>query len=190
MNEFAIDKFLTQEQETAIEKLTTASNFPWFFSAGTVLPEDIAENPYIIPLGINPPQFVHQIDLQKCSYIDLIAPVLNTLATEFQTNISVIKIKFNLLTKWGSDQHHFPHTDIDQTDDCFTAIYYVTNTDGPTYLFDQFGPKTSDQLSVKTMIGPQKGKMAVFKADRFHASSSPTESEYRIVLNIVFKVNY
>lgn len=187
MNEFSIEKFLTADQEDSIEKLVTDPTFPWFLSVGTVLPEDVSDNPFIVPVGLNPPQFIHRIDLETCSFIDVIAPILNALATEFQTNISIVRMKFNLLMKGETNQFHFPHTDVDETDDCFTAIYYVTNSDGSTYLFDQFGPKSSDDVTVKSVLQPEKGKLAVFRADRFHASSSPIESDFRVVLNVVFK---
>jgi hypothetical protein len=163
-------------------------NFPWFYSAGTVLPEDAKDNPFIIAKGKNPFQFIHRIDLENCPYVDVLAPILNTLATEFQGNISIVRMKFNMLTRGKSSEFHFPHTDVDETDDCYTAIYYVNETDGATHIFDQFGPKESDEVSVRTVIEPQKGKLAIFRADRFHASSSPIDSDYRIVLNIVMKV--
>lgn len=189
MNEFAVEKFLSDEQEDAILNLTTDPNFPWFFSQGTVLPEDVKDNQFIIAQGLNPFQFIHRINLENCPYIDTIAPVLNMIASEFQQNISVVRMKFNMLTNADSSEFHFPHTDVDETDDCYTAIYYVNGADGSTYLFDQFGPKQSDEVTIKSVVEPQKGKMVIFRADRFHASSSPVESDIRIVLNVVFKVN-
>lgn len=188
MNEFIIDKFLSDEAENDILSLTTDSNFTWFFSSGTVLPEDLKDNPFIIPIGLNPFQFIHRIDIQNCSYSGLLAPILNTIATEFETNIQIIRMKFNMLTKYNSQQHHYPHTDVDETDDCYTAIYYVNDSDGDTYLFEEFVPKEKDEVVVKSTIPPKKGKLVIFRADRFHASSSPMESNYRIVLNVVFRI--
>jgi thiol-disulfide isomerase/thioredoxin len=189
MNEFAIDKFLSDEQEDAILNLTTDPNFPWFYSAGTVLPEDAKDNPFIIAKGKNPFQFIHRIDLENCPFVDVLAPILNTLASEFNRNISIVRMKFNMLTRGKSSEFHFPHTDVDEMDDCYTAIYYVNEADGATHLFDQFGPKESDEVTIKATSEPKKGKVVVFRADRFHASSSPVDSDCRIVLNIVFKVS-
>lgn len=188
MTEFAVDNFLSDEQEDAILSLTTDPNFPWFYSAGTVIPDDIKDNPFIITKGDNPFQFIHQVDLKNCPYVGIISPVLDFLAQEFQKNMSIVKIKFNMLTRGVSNEFHFPHTDVDEADDCYTAIYYVNDVDGPTYLFNEFGPKDIDDLTIRSTIQPQKGKLAVFKANRFHASSSPIDSDIRIILNIVFKV--
>lgn len=188
MDEFLTDKFLSDEQEDAILKLTTDPRFPWFYSAGTILPEDVNENPFIVAKGDNPFQFIHWVNLKNCPYINVIAPVLDTLAQEFQSNMSIVKMKFNMLTRGTSKEFHFPHTDVDETDDCYTAIYYVNDADGPTYLFNEFGPKETDDVTIKSVVEPQKGKLAIFKANRFHASSSPIESDFRIVLNIVFKI--
>jgi len=189
MNESLFQNFLTNEQEDAIESLVTDARFPWFFSTGTVLPKDVVNNPCVVIDGLNPPQFIHPINLNTFPHVNIIKPILDFLAIEFQTNISIIRMKFNLLMKRESDQYHLPHTDIDDIDNCFTAIYYVTESDGHTYLFNEFSPKSSEEVTIKSQILPEKGKLAIFHADRFHSSSSPVNSEYRIVLNVVFKPN-
>ena len=189
MDSFTIDQFLTENQEDAIFTLVTNPTFPWFFQNGTILHQDTKEtNEYIHIKGSNPPQFTHTIDLENCQYIDLIAPILNTIVTEMNTNIQIIKMKFNLLYKSADSSFHFPHTDVDDLDEnIYTSIYYVNDSDGDTYLFNQKGPKTSEELTIKTQITPSKGKLAVFDAVQFHSSSSPIKSDYRIVLNTVFK---
>jgi hypothetical protein len=69
-----------------------------------------------------------------------------------------------------------------------TAIYYVNNTDGDTYIFNEKVPKQKDGVSVYETVTPKKGKMLVFNSNQFHASSSPINNNIRLVLNIVFKV--
>jgi hypothetical protein len=189
MDSFTIDHFLTEDQENAIFSLTTNPMFPWFFQNGTILQRDATEeNEYIHTKGSNPPQFTHTIDLENCRYIEVIAPILNAIAVEMNGNIQIIKMKFNLLYKSGDGSFHFPHTDVDELDgNIYTSIYYVNDSDGDTYLFNQKGPRTSEELSIKTRITPSKGKMVVFDAVQFHSSSSPIKSDYRIVLNTVFK---
>jgi hypothetical protein len=189
MNEYIIENFLDENQENLIEEMVINPDFHWDLMPGNILPPDIKDNPFIIPVGLNPPQFIHRINIDKYPYNDLLSPILKTLAIEFESDIYIIGAKFNLLTKSDSNQFHFPRTNVYETNNVYTAIYYVTDSDGPTYLFDQFGPKESDEVTIKTTIEPQKGKLAIFKADRFHASSSPVESDIRIVLNIVFKTH-
>ena len=187
-NEFVSDNIVSEDQINAIEKLTTNSRFSWNYCAGTILPDDVDENPYVIPKGENPLQFTHTVNLKNCPYINIISPVLNAIALQFESNLQIIKVKFNLLTKSLSNQYHLPHTDIDEGDDCYSSIYYVNESDGDTYLFNEFGPKESNDVSIRSHISPQKGSLVVFNARRFHASSSPVNNDTRIIMNIVFKV--
>jgi hypothetical protein len=190
IDEFAFDNCISEDQQNAILDLTTHSNFSWNFAKGTILPKDVENNPYVIQSGINPFQFTHIINLQDCPYVDILIPIADALTTNFNSNIQVIKAKFNLLTQSNNSQYHLPHTDIDDgIDDCYTALYYVNSADGDTYLFNEFGPKTSDNVTLRTKITPEKGKLVIFKANRFHSSSSPVNSDVRIVMNVVFKIN-
>jgi len=188
-NEFALENIVSDEEAAAIENLTTHSQFPWNYCAGTILPKDVDENPYVIPNGGNPFQFTHTVNLENCPYVDTIRPVLNAIATQFESNLQIIKVKFNLLTRSTSADYHLPHTDIDEGEDCYSSIYYVNESDGDTYLFNEFGPKESNDISIRSQVSPQKGKLVVFDARRFHASSSPIHNDVRIIMNVVFKVN-
>jgi hypothetical protein len=188
-NEFALENIVSDEEADAIENLTTHPQFPWNYCAGTILPKDVDENPYVIPTGGNPFQFTHTVNLENCPYIDTIRPVLNAIATHFGSNLQIIKVKFNLLTQSSSSDYHLPHTDIDEGENCYSSIYYVNESDGDTYLFNEFGPKESNDISIRSQVSPQKGKLVVFDARRFHASSSPIDNDVRIIMNVVFKVN-
>jgi len=187
-NEFVIKDVIGQEQADILENLTKDPNFPWFFCPGTILPEDIKDNPRIVQSGSNPFQFTHSVDTNKSPYINAFAPVLNAIATEFGNNIQIARVKCNLLTKTTDDSYSLPHTDIDNTDDWYSAIYYINDSDGDTYLFNEFGPKQSEEVTVRSRVSPQKNKLLVFDANRFHASSSPINNDIRIIMNVVFRV--
>jgi len=187
---FTLVNFLTEDQENAIYNLVTDCRFPWSYYEGTILPSDYMKtNDYIIMQGINPPQFSHFAKIEDCFYIDLISPLLNTLASYYNTNLQIMKLKFNLLHKNTDSTHHFAHTDVDELNDNIkTAIYYINDSDGDTYIFNEKAPKQKDEVTVYKTITPEKGKMLVFNSNIFHASSSPIHNNIRLVLNIVFKV--
>lgn len=189
---FTLENFLSEEQENSIHKLITDYTFPWSYYVGTILPSDYTyTNDCIVTQGINPPQFSHFVKIESCPYIEIISPILNTLAGYFNTKIQIMKMKFNLLHKNSDATHHYPHTDVDElNDDIKTAIYYVNDSDGDTYLFNEKAPKQSENVTVYKTITPKKGKMLVFNSNQFHASSSPINNDIRLVLNIVFKVCY
>mgnify|MGYP000314676583 CR=1 FL=1 len=181
MNSYVIENFLTEEQEQKIHNLTLDPNFSWFYTPGTIV--EIIEGKQVkavFDVGINPYQFVHPVNLSQCKYIETIAPVMNQLSVEFQSNIRILRCKFNFLPKNSDNTYHYPHVD-DSEQNVYTAIYYVNDSDGDTYFFDE-------DLNVTNTITPKKGRMVLFDSNKFHSSSSPINSEYRIVMNTVFKL--
>ena len=188
MNSYFIENFITEEQENKIEQLTIDPNFPWFYMPATIVDvESGIESNTVHQKGINPFQFVHLLDLnakenffpRKANFIDVITPVLNHLAIEVNSNIRVLRCKFNFLPKNTDPSYHYPHVDVSD-EDVITAIYYVNDSDGDTYFFD-------NELNITKKITPKKGRMVLFNSNKFHSSSSPIHNEYRIVINIVFK---
>jgi hypothetical protein len=185
-----IENCINLNQQNDLKEFVTNYRFPWSYYSGTILPTDVTyQNDCIVQTGINPPQFSHFMSVENSSNISLVAPILNCLANVFNSNIQILKLKFNLLTKSSDNTHHWPHADIDNyTDDVMTGLYYLIDSDGPTYLFEQFAPKESENISIVAKVEPEKGKLAIFDSRRFHASSSPTMNETRIVLNVVFRI--
>jgi len=180
MDSYTVENFLTEDQEDQIQQLTLDPNFPWFYTPGTIVEvESGVESNSVYEKGINPFQFVHSTDLNQCQYIDIITPVLNQLSIEFQSNIRILRCKFNFLPRGTDPLYHYPHID-DSEEDVMTAIYYVNDSDGDTYFFD-------NDLKITNTITPEKGRMVLFDSNKFHSSSSPIDNDYRIVMNTVFK---
>ena len=69
---------------------------------------------------------------------------------------------------------HNPH--VDSHDDHLVALYYVNDTDGDTFFFDE-------RKQVYHQETPERGKMVVFEGAIWHSSSSPSKNE-RYTLNI------
>ena len=181
MNSYIIENFMNEEQEKKIHDLTIDQNFPWFYFPGTVIEvEEGVKGKCVYDEGINPFQFVHVIDLNECSFTEVIAPVFNQLSIEFQSNIRIIRSKFNFLPKNTDSTHHYPHVDHEEKD-LISAIYYVNDSDGDTHFFDE-------ELNITNKITPKKGRMVLFDSNKFHSSSSPINNQNRIVLNTVFKL--
>lgn len=178
------------EQQNTLLKFVTDHKFPWFFYPGTILPSDVQyTNDCIVEKGINPPQFSHYMTIDESQNKDLLSPILNCITSVVNNNIQILKLKFNLLTKYNKSTHHWPHSDIDDYDfKIMTGLYYVNTSDGPTYFFNKFAPKKSNSLKAVVKIDPEQGKLVIFDSRRFHASSSPVVNEKRIVLNVVFRI--
>ncbi len=188
------EDFIDKETQNLIEENTLSEDFPWYFCPFTIDLTNATEQEknFVYEQGINPNQFVHsiinnnQVNSQK---IELIAPLLQSLAEKLEKNIFVEKAKFNFLPQNLVNDHHYPHVDM-QTEDSnvMSMIYYVNSADGDTYFFDDFAPKSKTYTNVVEKVTPKKGKAVIFESRQFHSGSSPIASEKRIVLNVVFKM--
>jgi len=68
---------------------------------------------------------------------------------------------------------HQPHT---------VCLYYVNNSDGDTFFFD-------NNRKVVERVSPKKGRMVIFDGLTLHASSMPSNG-YRISLNLGYVTQY
>ena len=93
----------------------------------------------------------------------------------------IMRVKSNLLFPiTGTEgKYHPPHTDTN-SDHALSLLYYVNDSDGPTYMFDSNG-------TVIQTIEPKKGRAVLFSSNIPHASSCPINSSKRIVINFVFE---
>jgi hypothetical protein len=193
-NLIKIENLIGPDLQTSIEKFVTSTAFRWYYSPGTILLEELDEESkkFVVTKGINPHQFMHTIikdSKQNSEFFNLIQPIIENLADNLKTDIEIIRVKFNLLSQNADSTHHYPHTDTNIIDSNIkTMIYYVNETDGDTYLFNEIAPLDHDTITVKETISPVKGSAVIFDASTLHAGSSPVNHTVRIVLNVVFKI--
>ena len=114
------------------------------------------------------------------------------LEKETQMEVTYLyRAKSNLYLKneaW-KDKMHVPHTDNGRTD-ALSLIYYVNDSDGPTYFFNtKITDKNPQDGKVIAKIHPKAGTGVVFESARFHAGTLPSEHPNRMVINIVFNAN-
>lgn len=113
----------------------------------------------------------------------------------------ILKCKLNVTTrakKESKDKYSLPHIDlVNHQPNQFTAIYYLNDCDGDTFLFKQSAQELSNKnldsfsnLTIKSRISPKKGRLIIFPIDQVHAGSHPIESGYRAVINYNFKMQY
>lgn len=95
---------------------------------------------------------------------------------EFSKMDDVFRVKANCLFNTSSDKYHTPHLD-GYPPPPYVGIYYVNDSDGDTVLFDK-------KWKVTERISPEKGKLILFDGNIFHASTSPQETNVRLVINI------
>lgn len=176
-----IDNLLTEKEADNIEKYFIEF-LPWYYLGHTCEENEINRlkkiyfniKEYVNQFSHN---FLYQNNLHPISeHFEIIQPILNKIDKRFE----VLRIKSNLIPKdesFKDFQHHCPH--IDNNDNHLTAIYYVNNSDGDTFLF-----LDNNQI---IRINPIKNRLLIFEGKILHASSSPRQNQCRMVINLNFK---
>lgn len=179
-----IENFLPIDIQDNIENLMTDDSiFSWFFykkTAGKCVYNDNV---------IETSQLVHMF-LQNGWYSDYsrnIYPVVEYLEKKINIKINTWnKVKGNCLFPYHNytkDNHHPIHQDIfDNEDNNYTFLYYVNDSDGDTKFFNK---NNFNEPIFKCT--PKKGTGVLFSSKIWHASSNPIHSDYRMVINYLFK---
>jgi len=189
-----IENIIDKSIQDSIEQFVLTTSFPWYH--GSTINEydtDKEDSKFIVKQGLNPYQFVHNVikdSRQNSRFLGLVNPILDAIGEYVKKDLEVLKVKFNFLPRHTDASHHCPHVDIGtyKKENIKSVVYYVNDSDGDTYFFDETCPTERTSLNVMQTISPKKGKAVMFDSNIFHASSSPILSDKRIVINIVFKI--
>ena len=95
------------------------------------------------------------------------------------------RLRLGLIVKEPKRSVHPPHIDMCGHDH-YTALYYLNESDGDTYVYDQIDGENPSKFTIKKRIKPKKGKLSIFNGKHYHSSSSPVKNNKRVVLTINF----
>lgn len=109
-----------------------------------------------------------------------------------QTGIKVerlIRIQVNLLyqnpnTTYTADSWNAAHTD--QNYPHKVLLYYINDSDGDTFLFNERYGQEFDKFTINQRVTPKQGSAVLFDGTTFHASSNPINSSKRFAINFNF----
>lgn len=160
------DNYLDDEKSNIFLALLEKCEIPLFFSNTTTGVEQPKESPQFTHLFFqdNEPSFLFNKFLEVFDKI----PELSS--------YEIIRAKLNLQTAYRECLVHPLHTDGDEGD--ITYLYYLNDSDGPTIV------KLENSFR---KIKPVKNRMVRFPANVLHASSTPYESSFRAIINIVMR---
>ena len=114
-----------------------------------------------------------------------------------QTNLKLDqlrRIRLGMFTKYSKPVQHDAH--VDYEDPHYTALFYLNTNNGHTSLYEKV--KTADEpwfqdrspsaeeLGKEYQVLPKANKMILFDGLRYHNSSTQTNDNLRIVMNINF----
>lgn len=144
---------------------------------------------------IDCPQFTHYAMLngQQTNIFQGIRPMIYFAEKRLGWTITKVgRIKLNCTTRNGpnftSNNYNIPHID-SPLDNLFTLLYYVNDSDGDTFMFNEVHKEGHrvNSLSLNQRVTPKQGRAVVFDSNRFHAGSNPIINSSRFVINITFQ---
>lgn len=157
---------IPKKAQDELEAILLGWNFPWYHYANTNYASQITQPDDV-------PQFTHGFIRENASNSQMSHIPLKLLDLIGVPKDNLLRVKANLLMREPEVKIHPPHTDDDREHIAF--IYYVNESDGDTHFYE------GDKI-IKT-VSPKKGSGVFFNGSIFHASASPVNTRYRIVLN-------
>tara|TARA_B100000965_G_scaffold161962_1_gene134830 strand:+ start:279 stop:797 length:519 start_codon:yes stop_codon:yes gene_type:complete len=112
--------------------------------------------------------------------MDILLPLLFEAVYKYHSTDlkEIYRIRAVMWVRNQNETPHVPHRDLEY--EHYTMVYYVNNSDGPTKIYEDG--------CIIDEIEPKKGRAVIFSGDTYHASSTPTESSNRIVLNFNYGI--
>lgn len=179
MEPIVYENILNDQEQNEIKNIMTSDTFNWNMIMSTIDPHEreTIDDPNIYD---DFPTFFHTFyeSGKQSPVFDMAKSILDKFTS--RTNIKlteILRIRANLVTcsKSKPGQYTLPHWDTYEDGnkdlDFMILLYYVIDSDGPTYIFD-----------TNKKIDPNQGKFVLFKNQK-HAASFPIENNLRIVIN-------
>lgn len=161
-----LNNIIPKNWQDEIEQELLSWNFPWYHYANTNYADKKTRADDV-------PQFTHGFirdNSRNSAYEKLPRAILHNIGIEQTT---ILRAKANLLTWEPKPFTHPPH--IDEKERHYALIYYVNDSDGDTKFYREG--------QIFESISPKKGNAVLFDGAIYHASSSPVENRFRIVIN-------
>lgn len=181
-----IKNFLSITNQNNLEQLLFDNYFPWYTSTDYTAP-NIYKNKNILDYS----QFVHvfysfrnNTSNIESTFTNVINEnLINHIGKYFNlSELNIMRIKANLQTQHKkSNKNTFNNPHKDSKLNHISAIYYVHNTDGDTYFFN-------DNLKIIKKVKPEKGSIVFFKGNILHAGGHPIKNEKRVIINCNFLI--
>ena len=194
-----LDDCVPEKIQDAIENLCVSTKFPWNYNQSSNYGSYTNKNNGLedfnrmteISSGVDVSQFTHSVyhyQHQKNSeYLVLFASLLSCLPVSVDTLLR-IKLNLNYAHKNLDNAYTIPHVDFVSIENLTTFIYYVNDSDGDTVIFNEkrTGPELcpKEQLTIKHIISPKKGRFIMFDGSYLHAGGFPSGENPRIVVNL------
>lgn len=196
---YIFDDLVESDQQTEwINHFYARNGFPWYYNKCNCEDitidkvSDIDDRIYEGPLFTH--MFVTDTNITSDRHLTSFQ-ILEPLLKHINHNALIIRAKANLQTKLlCQDGKLFttPHIDDEEQpygDNVWVAIYYVNDSDGKTYIFNETKhSKLDSPFTIKQTVEPKAGRFVLFHMDYWHSGDYPHMSDVRILINYNLKL--
>lgn len=189
-----IENFIPKDYADHLERLMTSFDFPWYFNPSMVSGDDDFQGQENNISGFN--HFFFENNVKVSPFFDLVYPIILSITSRADipfNRLIRMRANLNLPNQASTLLHHMPH--IDSYFPHWNAIYYVNDSDGDTFIFNETNDTydsgqddiiriKKNQFTVKQRVTPKKGKILIFAGKYYHTSSWARNSKCRCVINI------
>jgi len=183
-----IDDLIPRLYQDQIEAETASDRMAWFFNRESARRVEVAE----AYGGFSHTAYrFNEQNMAPSPLTALLLPLLFAYCDRAGVPFkSLLRIRLGLFTNNpGGGPYHNPHVDFYMPHQ--NALYYVNDSDGDTFIFNESYRDTGNSkkaLTIDKRVSPKKGKAILFDSNTWHASSNPRQNQNRIVLNLIFQV--
>lgn len=198
-----LENLLPKRMENDLERIFLSEKIPWY-TDGAVwgkefldLDESVLKNRNLIDdVGFHHMLFYNSCQLSE--FFPITNSVLYFLEKKLNFTISeILRIRARMTTRVdGHNENKYcgPHVDFLGEKDYYSFVYYIHDTDGDTFIFDE----TVDTVKNKSNVlidpkilqrfKPKKGTGVFFRGDIYHAGNHPIKENMRVIINYDFRI--
>lgn len=182
-----LDNVTSLTNATYLEKCLL--DHPWYYLKDTAYNQF---NPAQKPYHPSWTHFLYNNDESLSDLKPLAELILITALDQLNLPISkLIRIRAALSTRTPYPIIHDPHVDWDSSH--MSGVYYVNASDGDTIFYKEKRDETllinsydwskDKKFTVDQTVSPAPDRMVVFDGLTFHSSTTPINTDYRIIIN-------
>ena len=176
------------------------TGFPWFFIADDIsYGKEFHDGWKDEELSVGFTHLLLDQDGVESFYLPTFQALLDNISDELG-GVTFFRARLALQLNNGKNCPNLPHTDHDE--DHYSALYYLHDSSGDTVFYNEYDDvndgtvaqrwhKAQTQEYTECMRQtPKANTLFAFDGHQFHASSNPTDNEFRIILNLNFRSNH
>ena len=180
------DNLLSKTEMNEIEDLVISPYLPYYFKKSSVNElHEISNNGYVDA------QILNHIFIEKgnsnSNHVKYCIDLLDLFTSRTDFKISgIYRAQTNLMFKNSPNLPTIPH--VDNKYNHHVLIYYVNESDGSTFLYNEGEEEISKKQTIKQEIDFVRGRFVLFPGNTYHSASFPQKYNTRVVFNYNLKL--